>query len=243
LSGKRRHTPLHGKPSKLTIAVTGSTALTAAAASGVVALWPVSVAAHPMADSTKAASGASAALLRLDASGTITAQQLAKANFAQRGMQANVLSAQEAAAKEAAARKRAAAAAARAAQQREAAEQQQAQQAQSQSSQPAPAPVTPSGSAQQIAMGMLGSYGWSSGQFSCLVSLWNQESGWNVTASNPSSGAYGIPQALPGSKMESAGPDWQTDAATQIRWGLGYIKADYGSPCGAWSHEEADGWY
>jgi hypothetical protein len=246
LSGKRRYTPLHGKPSKLTIAVAGSTVLTAAAASGVVALWPVSVAAHPMADSTKAASGASAALLRLDANGTITAQQLAKANFAQRGMQANVLSAQEAAAREAAARKRAAAAAAaaaRAAQQREAAEQQQAQQAQSQSSQAAPAPVTPSGSAQQIAMGMLGSYGWSSGQFSCLVSLWNQESGWNVTASNPSSGAYGIPQALPGSKMESAGPDWQTDAATQIRWGLGYIKADYGSPCGAWSHEEADGWY
>ena len=77
---------------------------------------------------------------------------------------------------------------------------------------------------------MLGSYGWSSSQFSCLVSLWNQESGWNVTASNPSSGAYGIPQALPGSKMASAGADWQTDAATQIRWGLGYIKADYGSP-------------
>ena len=103
--------------------------------------------------------------------------------------------------------------------------------------------MTPSGSAQQIALGMLGSYGWSSSQFSCLVSLWNEESGWNVTASNPSSGAYGIPQALPGSKMASAGADWQTSAATQIRWGLGYIKADYGSPCSAWSHEEADGWY
>jgi len=245
LSGKRRYSPLHGKPSKLTIAVTGSTVLTAAAASGVVALWPVSVAAHPMADS-KPATGASAGALRLDADGTITAQQLAKANFAQRGMQASVVSAQEAAAKAAAARKRAAAAAAaaaRAAQQRQAAEQQQEQQADSQPSQAAPAPVTPSGSAQQIAMGMLGSYGWSSSQFSCLVSLWNEESGWNVTASNPSSGAYGIPQALPGSKMASAGPDWQTDAATQIRWGLGYIKADYGSPCGAWSHEEADGWY
>jgi hypothetical protein len=115
LSGKRRYTPLHGKPSKLTIAITGSTVLTAAAASGVVALWPVSVAVHPVADSTKAASGASAGLVRLDADGTITAQQLAKANFAQRGMQANVLSAQEAAAREAAARKRAAAAAATAA--------------------------------------------------------------------------------------------------------------------------------
>ena len=100
----------------------------------------------------------------------------------------------------------------------------------------------PSGSPQHIAMAMLGSYGWSSSQFGCLQSLWNAESGWNVYASNPS-GAYGIPQALPGSKMASAGPDWQTNAATQIRWGLGYIKGLYGSPCGAWAHEEADGWY
>ena len=69
------------------------------------------------------------------------------------------------------------------------------------------------------------------------------ESGWNVYASNPTSGAYGIPQALPGSKMASAGADWQTDAATQIRWGLGYIQSTYGSPCGAWAHEQADGWY
>jgi len=90
---------------------------------------------------------------------------------------------------------------------------------------------------------MLGSYGWSSSQFGCLVSLWNLESGWNVYASNPSSGAYGIPQALPGSKMASAGPDWQSNAATQIRWGLGYIKSLYGSPCGAWSHEQGTGWY
>jgi hypothetical protein len=90
---------------------------------------------------------------------------------------------------------------------------------------------------------MLGSYGWSSDQFSCLVPLWNQESGWNVEATNPTSGAYGIPQALPGSKMASAGPDWQTDASTQIRWGLGYIKGTYGSPCGAWAHEQAVGWY
>ena len=89
---------------------------------------------------------------------------------------------------------------------------------------------------------MLGSYGWSSSEFGCLVSLWNTESGWDVHASNPS-GAYGIPQALPGWKMASAGPDWQTDAATQIRWGLGYIKGTYGSPCGAWAHEQADGWY
>ena len=101
----------------------------------------------------------------------------------------------------------------------------------------------PSGDPQQIAAAMLGSYGWSSSEFGCLVSLWNLESGWNVYASNPSSGAYGIPQALPGSKMASAGPDWQSNAATQIRWGLGYIKSLYGSPCGAWSHEQASGWY
>ena len=106
----------------------------------------------------------------------------------------------------------------------------------------ASSPAQPSGSPQQIARSMLGSYGWSSSQFGCLQSLWNAESGWNVYASNPS-GAYGIPQALPGSKMASAGPDWQSNPATQIRWGLGYIKGLYGSPCGAWAHEEADGWY
>jgi hypothetical protein len=90
---------------------------------------------------------------------------------------------------------------------------------------------------------MLASYGWSQSQFSCLDPLWNEESGWNVNASNPSSGAYGIPQADPGSKMGSAGPDWQSDAATQIRWGLNYIQSTYGSPCNAWAHEQADGWY
>jgi hypothetical protein len=106
----------------------------------------------------------------------------------------------------------------------------------------ASSPAQPSGSPQQIARAMLGSYGWSSSQFGCLRSLWNAESEWNVYASNPS-GAYGIPQALPGAKMASAGPDWQSNPATQIRWGLGYIKGLYGSPCGAWAHEEADGWY
>jgi hypothetical protein len=108
----------------------------------------------------------------------------------------------------------------------------------------ATAPATaPSGSPQQIAMGMLGGFGWSSAEFSCLDPLWERESGWNPYADNPTSGAYGIPQALPGSKMASAGADWQSDAATQIRWGLGYIKATYGSPCGAWDHEESYGWY
>jgi len=100
----------------------------------------------------------------------------------------------------------------------------------------------PSGTPQRIAELMLVPFGWS-GQFSCLSALWGQESGWNVSAENPSSGAYGIPQALPGSKMAAAGANWQTDAATQIGWGLGYIRASYGSPCAAWGHEEAAGWY
>jgi hypothetical protein len=107
---------------------------------------------------------------------------------------------------------------------------------------PTVAPPAASGSPQQIAEAMLGSFGWSSSQFSCLDPLWAHESGWSVTAANPD-GAYGIPQALPGSKMASAGPDWQTDAATQVRWGLEYIQATYGSPCGAWAHEQATGWY
>ncbi len=110
------------------------------------------------------------------------------------------------------------------------------------SAQPSQAPV-PSGSPQQIAEAMLGSFGWSASQFACLDPLWAHESGWSVTAYNAGSGAYGIPQALPGSRMASAGPNWQTSAATQIRWGLEYIKGTYGSPCGAWDHEQATGWY
>lgn len=81
------------------------------------------------------------------------------------------------------------------------------------------------------------------GQYGCLDRLWEHESGWDVHATNPGSGAYGIPQALPGAKMATAGADWQTSAATQIRWGLTYIAATYGSPCGAWGHEQSSGWY
>ena len=89
---------------------------------------------------------------------------------------------------------------------------------------------------------MASMYGWGGDQFGCLVDLWNRESGWNVYAQNPS-GAYGIPQALPGDKMATAGADWATSAATQIKWGLGYIAGRYGNPCGAWSHSESAGWY
>ncbi|MDT0115352.1 lytic transglycosylase domain-containing protein [Microbacterium sp. PRF11] len=97
--------------------------------------------------------------------------------------------------------------------------------------------------AQATARGMLASRGWGDDQFSCLVSLWNKESGWNYRAYNAGSGAYGIPQALPGSKMSSAGADWETNAATQISWGLGYISGRYGTPCGAWGHSQSTGWY
>jgi hypothetical protein len=100
-----------------------------------------------------------------------------------------------------------------------------------------------SGAPKTIAKSMLASFGWPSSQFSCLEPLWAHESGWNTTAANPSTGAYGIPQADPGSKMASAGPDWKSNASTQIKWGLTYIKDTYGSPCGAWNHEQADGWY
>ncbi|MFT8358719.1 G5 domain-containing protein [Bifidobacterium aquikefiri] len=102
--------------------------------------------------------------------------------------------------------------------------------------------TTPVGTAQSIAHSQVVARGWSESDFTCLVQLWNRESGWSTTAANPS-GAYGIPQALRGSKMASAGSDWATNAATQITWGLGYIAGRYTSPCGAWSHSESTGWY
>ena len=106
---------------------------------------------------------------------------------------------------------------------------------------PVPAPAA-SGDPRAIAQAMLNARGQGS-QFSCLDQLWNRESGWSLTASNASSGAYGIPQSLPGSKMASAGADWQTNAATQITWGLSYIADRYGSPCAAWGHSQSSGWY
>jgi len=99
------------------------------------------------------------------------------------------------------------------------------------------------GTAQAIAHDMVMARGWGQGEFDCLVALWNRESHWNVYAHNTSSGAYGIPQALPGSKMATAGADWATNPVTQITWGLGYIGGRYGTPCGAWGHSEAKGWY
>ncbi|OLT39327.1 hypothetical protein BJF82_08070 [Kytococcus sp. CUA-901] len=90
---------------------------------------------------------------------------------------------------------------------------------------------------------MVAARGWSSAEFQCLDNLFTRESRWTWNATNPSSGAYGIPQALPGHKMASAGADWRTNPATQIEWGLGYISGRYGTPCGAWAHSEAHNWY
>lgn len=106
---------------------------------------------------------------------------------------------------------------------------------------PPAASYSPS-SAQGIAQGMVAARGWSESEFNCLVALWNHESGWRTNAGNPS-GAYGIPQALPGSKMASAGADWATNPATQISWGLGYISGRYGTPCGAYAHWQSTNWY
>jgi hypothetical protein len=99
------------------------------------------------------------------------------------------------------------------------------------------------GDPKTIASALLRDFGWDGSEFGCLDSLWTRESGWNVHADNPSSSAYGIPQALPGSKMASAGPNWESNPVTQIKWGLGYIESRYGSPCNAWGHSESHGWY
>jgi hypothetical protein len=233
--------PILSKPSKRTTSIAAAGIGIVAAASvaaaltlpGAASAGAATAAAHVSPPSRSAGVADAWAVQRVQVVGLKTAVQARLTAMAK---------AERAAAARRAARK---AAAARAAAHRAAllaAEQSAATPSSSPPAAPAPAPVQPSGSAQQIAIGMLGSFGWSSSQFACLDPLWSHESGWNVTAANPD-GAYGIPQALPGSKMASAGPDWQTDAATQIRWGLGYIKALYGSPCGAWAHEEATGWY
>jgi hypothetical protein len=230
------------KPPKLTLIAAGSALALAGAAAGAVMAWPsgtpaasasvagasftqpgaqlhslTGAAAH---DSELARSVHDLKAIQASARHAATQREIAHQRAVARARKARLAAARKAAAARRAAQSAAATAPA--------------------ASQPA---AQPQGDPQQIAQGMLGSFGWSSSQFSCLQPLWNGESGWSVSASNPSSGAYGIPQALPGSKMASAGPDWQTNAATQIRWGLGYIKSAYGSPCAAWSHEQAYGWY
>jgi hypothetical protein len=103
--------------------------------------------------------------------------------------------------------------------------------------------VRPEPTARQIAIRLLHRFHWSKRQFRYLDPLWARESSWDVHAENLYSGAYGIPQAVPGSKMASAGRRWRSCARTQILWGLRYIKERYGSPAAAWEHELATGWY
>jgi hypothetical protein len=239
-----RHRKIQGSRSKAIVLAVAGAFTVATAASAAAATWPQgsSRSSAPSAHNAAAGVGLGAGLTdqtgQAHAVANSTANQALEA-YRLRDTQAELAAARWQAAQERAARAAKKAAAARAAQ---AAAQAAAQPAASQSAQTPPAAAAPSGSAQQIAAAMLGSFGWSSSQFSCLDPLWQRESGWSVTAANPD-GAYGIPQALPGAKMASAGPDWQTDAATQIRWGLEYIKSMYGSPCGAWDHELATGWY
>jgi hypothetical protein len=231
---------LYRKPSTITIAVAGAAA-TVALASGV-AVAAANGPAAPVAAARLAADQIAARSARAAARTAVAdpARESGQARVSLATLELNRLArAERRAAAQRAARRRAAAA-------RQAARR-AAQQAATQAAQrrPSAQPPTaaPSGSPQHIALAMLASFGWPASQFRCLQSLWNAESSWNPQASNPYSGAYGIPQALPGSKMASAGPDWQTNPATQIRWGLGYIKAMYGSPCSAWAHQQSTGSY
>lgn len=108
---------------------------------------------------------------------------------------------------------------------------------------PTPASCNVYSGNKKIGCSVLVGYGFGLDQMPCLEKLWDRESHWNASAANKSSGAYGIPQALPGSKMASVGADWKTNPETQIRWGLNYIKGKYKTPCGAWSHSQSTGWY
>ncbi len=99
------------------------------------------------------------------------------------------------------------------------------------------------GKNQRIGQAQAAKRGWTGKQWVCLKKLWYRESGWSIRSGNPDKGSFGIPQALPGRKMASAGSDWRTNAATQIKWGLGYIKGRYGSPCGAFAHWQSRNWY
>ncbi len=99
------------------------------------------------------------------------------------------------------------------------------------------------GDYQRYALSLMEDYGWEDSEIEPLISLWNKESGWNPSAHNGSSGAHGIPQALPASKMASEGSDYYTNGETQIRWGLNYIKGRYGSPSAAWGHFCSRHWY
>jgi hypothetical protein len=234
---------------KIAIATAG--ALTLATAVSLAATVPAGSSPAPAsADAAYTTTIGQQAAAQSSSEGVGQAVMFTRMHSLQAGRQQQVAAQKAAAAKAAAARAAAAKAAAAKAAAGKAAAAKSAQQAtarkaaaqRAQSARQA-ATTTPSGSPQQIAERMLSQFGWSSSQFSCLQPLWEHESGWSVTAENPTSGAYGIPQSLPGAQMASAGADWHSNAATQIRWGLTYIHGRYGSPCGAWAHEESDNWY
>jgi hypothetical protein len=103
--------------------------------------------------------------------------------------------------------------------------------------------VNPTGRNQRIGKKLAAARGWDGEQWNCLRSLWIKESGWSTSSSNSSGSAWGIPQALPGSKMAQFGSDWRTNPATQIKWGLHYIDNRYGNPCSAWNHFQNHNWY
>ncbi|WP_246075697.1 transglycosylase SLT domain-containing protein [Nonomuraea terrae] len=111
------------------------------------------------------------------------------------------------------------------------------------SAQPKFAGVRPADRNKRIALDHVVRRSWNYREFRCLDNLWTRESGWNHRAHNRSSGAYGIPQALPAGKMRISGRDWRSNPDTQIRWGLAYIKGRYGKPCGAWGHFRSHNWY
>jgi hypothetical protein len=255
------------RPSKFSILVSGGVLCVVTAASVTAATWPAAVPAAFTSKATTADFAASGHRVQFGAQRAAPAAAVAmgagdiraiKLSAAARSRQIQLAQMRAAAARahqahlavlaKRAAAARQAAVAAKAAAARKAAAQQAAQKAaasssgSSGSSGSSSSASAPSGSPRQIAQQILAARG-ESGQFSCLDSLWARESGWNVYAQNPGSGAYGIPQALPGSKMASAGPDWQSNAATQIKWGLSYIDSIYGSPCAAWAHSQATGWY
>jgi hypothetical protein len=241
---------LYRKPSKLTISVAGATVVTSLVVTAGISGMPGALGQvaprQSMARIASMDAGFSLASYKWDDRALKLAtmsQDLGFTAVTASQEKMNIVAAQRALAERAAARRAARRAAARRAAARRAAAREAARRAAArEAASAATTPAQPSGSPQQIAASMLGSYGWS-GQFSCLDTLWARESGWNPYAMNPTTGAYGIPQALPGSKMATAGADWQSNAATQIRWGLGYIQQDYGSPCTALSHQEATGWY
>ena len=99
------------------------------------------------------------------------------------------------------------------------------------------------GSIKEFAYSLVNKNNWGRDEYSCLVALWERESNWRWDAMNKSSGAYGIPQSLPGRKMAEMGADWATNPETQVRWGISYIKSRYGAPCGAMAHSNKFNWY